>query len=116
MGAGPRGIRVRQDIDHWKVKKLDLSPILYREPAREHIGVYKQMEQDFELEKVLDWKLVEAARPSLDECEPVQEKFLIKNTDRSVGALLSNEISKKYKGAGLPEDLDQPPGDHRACG
>jgi glutamate synthase (NADPH) large chain len=97
-------LRVRQDIEHWKLKKLDLSPILHREPGSEYVGLYKQIEQDFELEKVLDWKLVEAGRPALDDGEPVHEKFLIKNTDRTVGALLSNEISKKYKGKGLPED------------
>ena len=97
-------LRVRQDIDHWKIKKLDLSPILMREPVREHVGLYKQIDQDFELEKVLDWKLVEAARQALDEGEPVNEKFIIRNTDRTTGALLSNEISKKYKGKGLPED------------
>jgi glutamate synthase (NADPH/NADH) large chain len=97
-------LRVRQDVDHWKVKKLDLSPILHREPAREHIGVYKQIEQDFELEKVLDWKLVEAAKPALEEGEQVKAKFIIRNIDRTTGALLSNEISKKYKGKGLPED------------
>jgi len=97
-------LRVRQDIEHWKVKKLDLSPILHRETAREGVGLYKQIEQDFELERVLDWKLVEAARPALDDREAVQDKFLIRNIDRSVGALLSNEVSKKYKGVGLPED------------
>jgi glutamate synthase (NADPH/NADH) large chain len=97
-------LRVRQDIDHWKVKKLDLSPILHQETAYDGVGLYKQIEQDFELEKVLDWKLVEAARPALDDAEAVQEKFIIHNIDRSVGALLSNEISKKYKGKGLPED------------
>jgi glutamate synthase (NADPH/NADH) large chain len=97
-------LRVRQDIDHWKIKKLDLSPILQREPVREHIGLYKQIDQDFELEKVLDWKLVEAARAALDDGELVREKFIIRNIDRSTGALLSNEISKKYKGKGLPED------------
>jgi glutamate synthase (NADPH) large chain len=94
-------LRLRTDIDHWKVKKLDLSPILYREPDRENVGVYKQIEQDFELEKVLDWKLVEAAKPALEDAEVVSDRFIIRNTDRSVGALLSNEISKKYKGAGL---------------
>jgi glutamate synthase (NADPH/NADH) large chain len=66
--------------------------------------LYKQIEQDFELEKVLDWKLVDAAGPALEEAEQVQEKFIIRNTDRSVGALLSNEISKRYKGKGLPDD------------
>jgi glutamate synthase (NADPH/NADH) large chain len=100
-------LRMRQDIDHWKIKKLDLTPILHRDPAREHIGVYKQIEQDFELEKVLDWKLVEAAKPALEEAEPVHEKFIIRNTDRTTGALLSNEISKRYKGKGLPEDTIQ---------
>jgi glutamate synthase (NADPH/NADH) large chain len=97
-------LRVRQDVDHWKIKKLDLSPILLREPVREHIGLYKQIDQDFELEKVLDWKLVEAARAALDDGEPVREKFVIRNIDRSTGALLSNEISKKYKGTGLPDN------------
>jgi glutamate synthase (NADPH/NADH) large chain len=97
-------LRVRQDVDHWKVKKLDLSPILHREPTREHIGVYKQIEQDFELEKVLDWRLLEAAKSAIDEGEPVQQKFIIRNTDRSVGALLSNEISKKHKAKGLPDN------------
>ena len=102
-------LRVRQDVDHWKIKKMDLSPILQREPTREHIGLYKQIDQDFELEKVLDWKLVEAARTALDDGEPVREKFIIRNTDRTTGALLSNEISKKYKGKGLPEDTIQFP-------
>ena len=97
-------LRLRTDVDHWKVKKLDLSPILYREPDRENVGVFKQIEQDFELEKVLDWKLVEAGKPALEDAEPVNERFIIRNTDRSVGALLSNEISKKYKGIGLPAD------------
>jgi glutamate synthase (NADPH/NADH) large chain len=100
-------LRVRQDIDHWKINKLDLSPILHRESARDNVGLYKQIEQDFELEKVLDWKLVEAARTALDDQEPIQEKFNICNTDRTTGALLSNEISKKYKGKGLPADTIQ---------
>jgi glutamate synthase (NADPH/NADH) large chain len=56
------------------------------------------------LEKVLDWRLVEAAKSALDEAEPVEQKFTIRNTDRTVGALLSNEVSKRYKGRGLPED------------
>lgn len=97
-------LRVRQNLDHWKIRKLDLSPILHREPARDHIGVYKQIDQDFELEKVLDWKLVEAGKPALDDREPVRQRFIIRNTDRSVGALLSNEISKRYKSNGLPDD------------
>src|SRR5688572_17041569 len=100
-------LRVRQDVNHWKVKKLDLSPILFREAPQHQVGLYKQIEQDFELERVLDWKLLEFARPALDEGEKVERRFNICNTDRATGALLSNEISKKYKGAGLPNDTIQ---------
>jgi len=97
-------LRVRQDVDHWKVKKLDLSPLLYRESAGEGVGLYKQIEQDFELEKVLDWKLISASAPSLHHQETSRSTFNIENTNRSTGTLLSNEISKIYKGTGLAED------------
>jgi glutamate synthase (NADPH/NADH) large chain len=81
--------------------------VLHRETAQDGVGLYKQIEQDFELEKILDWKLLEFARPALDDGEKVERKFNICNTDRSTGALLSNEISKKYKGNGLPADTIQ---------
>jgi glutamate synthase (NADPH) large chain len=97
-------LRVRQDVDHWKLKKLDFSPLLYRESTGDDVGQYKQMEQDFELEKVLDWKLLDVAQPALHQGEPVSAQFPIENTNRSVGALLSNEVSKIYKGKGLSED------------
>lgn len=97
-------LRVRQDIDHWKVRKLDLSPILYYDPAQKHIPAYRQIDQDFELEKVLDWKLLDVAKDALSEKIPVTATFPISNTDRSTGALLSNEISKRHRGEGLPDD------------
>jgi glutamate synthase (NADPH) large chain len=97
-------LRVRHPLNHWKLDKLDLSPILYREPLSNHVGVYKQIEQDFELEKVLDRELIKAARPALISGEKVQKKFTIRNINRTTGAMLSNEISKLYKGVGLPED------------
>src|SRR5688572_11364496 len=39
-------LQVREGMDHWKYKQLDLSPILYREPAGPEVGLYKQEEQD----------------------------------------------------------------------
>jgi glutamate synthase (NADPH/NADH) large chain len=92
------------DVHHWKYKNLDLSPILYKEPASMYTGLYKQEEQDHGLALVLDWKLLEAARPALDHGEHVRAFFSIKNTDRTTGTILSNEITKKYRAAGLPED------------
>ncbi|MES2733560.1 MAG: glutamate synthase large subunit [Bacteroidota bacterium] len=96
-------LKVRDNIDHWKIKTLDLSPILYQAPAQEGVGLYKQMEQDHGIADIIDWKLLEIAEPALENGETVFAEFPIINTDRAVGTLLSNEISKKYKGKGLPE-------------
>ncbi len=96
-------LEVRENIHHWKYKALDLSPILYKEPA-EDTGEYNQEEQDHGLADVLDWRLLKAAEPAIQNKQRVTESFLIKNTDRTAGTILSNEITKKYKAAGLPDD------------
>jgi glutamate synthase (NADPH/NADH) large chain len=70
----------------------------------DHVGIHKQIDQEFELQNVLDRQLIKAATPALEQAIQVQGNFQIKNTDRSVGAMLSNEISKIYGGVGLPED------------
>jgi glutamate synthase (NADPH/NADH) large chain len=97
-------LEMRENIKHWKYEKLDLSPVLYKEPAGAFTGLYKMEEQDHGIESVLDWKLVEAARPAIEKQERVAAAFPVKNTDRTLGTLLSNEITKKYKGEGLPDD------------
>ena len=97
-------LEVRDNITHWKYKKLDLSPILYKEPTSLYTGLFKEEEQDHGLAAVLDWKLLEAAKPALEHLQKVQVSFPIKNTDRTVGTILSNEISKIYKGEGLPHE------------
>jgi glutamate synthase (NADPH/NADH) large chain len=94
----------KDEISHWKYSKLDLSPILYKDPASLYTGLYQQQEQDHELGRVLDWRLLEKAAPALERNEPVSASFSIINTDRTAGTLLSNEISKKFGAAGLPED------------
>lgn len=97
-------LKVRDNIDHWKFKNLDLSPVLYREPASDETGLYKQEEQDHGLAEVLDWQLLKAAKDALDSKTRVYGQYKVKNTDRTVGTILSNEISKRYKSEGLPED------------
>jgi glutamate synthase (NADPH/NADH) large chain len=69
-----------------------------------YTGLYHQEEQDHGLADVLDWKLLKAAQPALDHRQKVFAAFPIRNTDRTVGTILSNEISKRYKGHGLPEE------------
>jgi len=93
----------RENITNPKYLKLDLSPILYKEPASKFTGLFKSEEQDHGLTDVLDWKLLKAAEPALEKKEKVRQSFKIQNTDRTTGTILSNEISKKYNAKGLPD-------------
>jgi glutamate synthase (NADPH/NADH) large chain len=96
-------LEMRDDITHWKYSKLDLSSILYKEPADASTGLYKQEAQDHELSNVLDWKLLDAAKEAIANGTKVKAAFPITNIDRTTGTILSNEITKKYKAAGLPD-------------
>jgi len=87
----------------WKLKYVDLSPILYKEPSNGQ-PLYNTESQDHGLDKVLDHQLIAAAQPAILNNEPVFASFDVKNTDRSIGTMLSNEISKVHKSAGLAAD------------
>ncbi len=97
-------LETKESIRHWKYHKLDLSPILFKEPASLYTGLHKQEEQDHGLNDVLDWKLLKAAQPALETQQKIFASFDVKNTDRTIGTILSNEISKRYQSKGLPED------------
>jgi glutamate synthase domain-containing protein 2/glutamate synthase domain-containing protein 1/glutamate synthase domain-containing protein 3 len=94
----------QKSISHWKAKGLDFSRIFYlpEVPAdvpRKHEGV-----QDHALNKALDLKLIEKARPALEKGEKVHFIEQARNVNRSVGAMLSGEVAKRYGSAGLPDD------------
>jgi glutamate synthase (NADPH/NADH) large chain len=91
-------------MNHWKWDKIDLSPIFHKVEVPDHVGIHKQIDQEFDLKNVLDRKLIEASIPALEQASPVTGTFKINNIDRTVGAMLSNEISKIYGSPGLPED------------
>ncbi len=95
----------RREVKHWKAKQLDLNKLLYN-MAETHkgIGTFCCERQDHGLEKALDWKLMEAAKPALEEAKPVQAEFAIRNVNRTVGTILSSNISRKYGEDGLLED------------
>ncbi|MCR6719758.1 MAG: glutamate synthase-related protein [Chitinophagaceae bacterium] len=97
-------LEMRDNISHWKYSKLNLSPVLYKEPASQYTGLYNSETQDHGLRDILDWKLLQAAQPALEQGQKVQASFPIINTDRTTGTLLSNEITKRYRAAGLPDD------------
>jgi glutamate synthase (NADPH/NADH) large chain len=87
-----------------KIKKVDLSKIMFAPKNIENLAIRHISEQDHKLDSVLDRELIKKSLPALDLCMPVQIKSKIKNTDRTVGAMLSGEIAKRYGQTGLPTD------------
>jgi len=90
-------------IKHWKSKGLDLSPIFHRINPNGS-AVHHCESQDHGLDKLIDNKLIEQAKPALDNKEPVTIETPICNVDRSFGTMLSGEVAKRYGDEGLPED------------
>ena len=96
-------LKVREDNLHWKASKVDFSGLLQLVVNPTGATLHQSEAQDHGLDNILDWQLLEAAQPALAERTPVFATFPVRNTDRTIGTLLSNEITKRYHGAGLPE-------------
>ncbi len=91
-------------IEHWKAKGIDLSRLLHRAMPAPGAAVYNCESQDHHLDKALDNELIAAAQSSLDQREPVRIERPIRNVHRTVGAMLSGEVARRYGHAGLPQD------------
>ena len=95
---------MRRAVDHWKAGGVDLSKLLYAAPARPGVAIWNCERQEHGLDKALDHKLIEAAQPALEKGEPVQVELPIGNVNRTVGAMLSGEVARRYGHVGLPDD------------
>jgi glutamate synthase (ferredoxin) len=95
---------MRKAIDHWKAKKLDLTPILQMPEVPPHIAVRRVQEQDHGLSKALDNLLLELAKDALDHRTPVELQLPIRNANRTVGTILGSEVTRRYGAEGLPDD------------
>ena len=95
---------MKRGIEHWKARGLDFSSIFYmpnmpKEVARHHTEV-----QDHGLDKALDHRLIELAKPALEREEKVTIEVPIRNINRTAGTMLSGEVAKRYGHEGLPAD------------
>lgn len=95
-------INVSEAVKNYKAKGLDLSAILYQPKTDKKL--YNTEKQDHKIDQVLDFEIIKIAHPAIYRKEKMQLEFPIKNTDRTVGAILSNELSKIYGNNGLPPD------------
>ena len=92
-------------IVHWKARGIDLTPILTKAKKKNAVtDVYCTKLQDHGLDKALDNRLIELAQTAICEGKPVRAELKIKNTNRTVGTMLSHEIAKQWGEELLPED------------
>ncbi|MBL8565762.1 MAG: glutamate synthase large subunit [Hyphomicrobiaceae bacterium] len=91
-------------IQHWKARGLDFGKLFHKPRVPDSVAIHHCERQDHGLEKVLDNKLIDAARPAIEHGKPVKAEFAIRNVDRTAGAMLSGEVAKRYGHTGLPED------------
>jgi glutamate synthase domain-containing protein 2/glutamate synthase domain-containing protein 1/glutamate synthase domain-containing protein 3 len=94
----------RHAVEHYKARGIDVSSILYRPPMPERIARRCVVEQRHPLDQALDNTLVDLTREALESGKRVEIKLPIRNVHRSVGAMLSGEIARRYGSAGLPDD------------
>ena len=94
-------LKVRSDINHWKARTLDLSPILMMPKVLPADHPYQQKLQDHGLDKALDNELVKLAKEAIDTETTVSKTLPITNANRTTGATLSSVIAKKTGEDGL---------------
>jgi glutamate synthase (NADPH/NADH) large chain len=95
----------RAAVDHWKAHGLDLAPIL-EVPENPYPGqtMLQSTPQDHGLDEALDQQLIVLAKPALESGQPVIIDLPVRNVNRTVGTLLGSRVTRKYGGAGLPDD------------
>jgi glutamate synthase domain-containing protein 3 len=95
---------VRAGVDHWKAKGLDFSRVFHQPAMPPEVARHRVESQDHGLGGALDHELIKAAQPALDRRTPVRLDVRIRNANRSVGAMLSGEVARRYGHEGLPDD------------
>ena len=91
-------------IDHWKTEGLDFTKLFFKPEPWKGDLLYQSQDQDHDIYDILDRNLIKESKTSIEESKPVQINSMIKNTDRSVGTMLSGEVAKKFGHKGLPDE------------
>ena len=95
---------MQRAIEHWKASGLDLTPILHMPDVTDAADLHQTTTQDHGLVKALDNELIQLSRDALDNREPVRAQVVIRNVNRTVGTMLGHEVTKRFRGEGLPAD------------
>jgi len=93
---------MRKGIDHWKARGLDFSRIFHQVPTED--SVHHTDAQDHGLSHALDHQLIERSKSALERGEKVSFITPVRNRNRTIGAMLSGDVARRYGHEGLPDD------------
>ena len=93
----------RAAVSHWKARGIDLSKLLHQVDLAPGVARRHTESQNHGLEGALDHGLIAEAAPALEGGAPVRITREVRNVNRTVGAMLSGEIARRYGHAGLPD-------------
>jgi glutamate synthase (NADPH) large chain len=97
-------LEVDPEVTNWKMKNIDLSQLLYQPKEAKIVPISNQHDNTRPDKGHLDYDLIKDARKAIRGAEKVWISHAISNVDRTTGAMLSGEISRRYSEEGLPED------------
>jgi glutamate synthase (ferredoxin) len=98
----------RAAIAHWKAKGLDFSTILHKPEVPKNVKTHHESSQDHGIEQSLDMTtLLDLCKPALEQRTPVKLALPIRNINRTVGTILSSEVTRRHGAGGLPDGTIQ---------
>jgi glutamate synthase (NADPH/NADH) large chain len=95
---------MKRGIAHWKAKGLDFTKIFAQPKVPAEVARHQCESQDHGLAHALDHRLIEQARPALEQGKKVAIETPVRNVNRTVGTMLSHEVARRHGHAGLPDD------------
>ncbi len=97
-------LKAREGVEHWKAKHLQLDRLLHRVHLKSDDTAYQTTTQDHGLDTALDNELIELAQPALVDGKAVKHEIALRNINRTVGTMLSAEMTRRYGEVGLTDD------------
>ena len=97
-------LKSREGVEHYKAKHLQLNKLLHHVHLRSDDTAYKTTEQDHALDIALDNRLIELAKPALQNATAIKADIKLRNINRTVGTMLSAELTRRYGEKGLTDD------------
>jgi glutamate synthase (NADPH/NADH) large chain len=92
------------EVTNWKMKNVDLSKFLTLPEEAKIYPIHNTHPNTKNLDDVIDKTLIREANKAIKNGEKVWLAYEINNVMRTVGAMLSGQISKRYGEEGLPKD------------